>query len=117
MRWYTEFRSALRTTSQIRENRACAWFRLLESFVCNPELTREPIKMAINQTVSSREAATFRSLLATITGLSEAADLRGDRVSATILLNVAALLAEVQCNHPLTGEAEAAFAIDLSVAA
>lgn len=47
------------------------------------------------------EAATFRGLISTITGLSQAAELRGDRASATILINIAALLAEVQVSHPL----------------
>ena len=55
-----------------------------------------------HQTVQTLpEAAEFQSLLSTITELAQVAEDRGDRMSATILVNVASLLAELQSARPL----------------
>ena len=73
--------------------------------------------MANQLTPMSHEAATLRSLIGTITNLSQVAEDRGDRASASILLNVAALLAEVNCNHPLLPATTPARPSRISIAA
>ena len=52
--------------------------------------------MAYETIQAPPEAADFRSLLNTITDLAQLAENRGDRTGATVLVNVASLLAEVQ---------------------
>ena len=51
------------------------------------------------------ETADFRCLVSTLTELAQVAENRGDRASAAVLVNVAALLAEVQATRPLSSAA------------
>ena len=75
-------------------------------------------KMAHETIQTLPEAADFRSLLNTITELAQAAEGRGDRTSAAVLVNVAALLAEVQAARPLSSTAPIApAALALALAA
>ena len=62
-------------------------------------------KMAYETIQTLPEAADFRSLLNTITDLAQVAEDRGDRTSAAVLVNVAALLAEVQATRPQSNAA------------
>ena len=50
-------------------------------------------------TITRSEHAEFQGMLTTLADLSQAAERRGDRLSAELLLNVVGLLAEVRVAH------------------
>ena len=49
--------------------------------------------------VTHSDHQTFQGMLTTLSDLSQAAEARGDRLSAELLLNVVGLLAEVRVAH------------------